>query len=63
MQFRFNIHETCHIPRDSNVSKLYVCINNDAYLIDIIEMDDGFLKISYNNEEIQLKFSYCTNYI
>lgn len=58
MQFRFNIHETCHIPRDSNVSKLYVCINNDAYLIDIIEMDDGFLKISYNNEEIQLKFSY-----
>ncbi len=58
LQFDFGIHKTCHIPRDSNITKLYVCINSESYLIDIIELENNFLKIMYNNEEIQLKFSY-----
>lgn len=58
LQFEFSIHETCNIPRDSNITKLYVCINDEDYFIDIIELENGFLKIMYNGKEIQLKFSY-----
>jgi len=58
LQFKFNLHKVCFIPRDSNLTKLYVCINEENYLIDVINMDENFLKILYNNEEIQLKFSY-----
>ena len=58
LQFEFNTHKTCYIPRDSDITKLYVCIDEENYFIDIIDLDNGFLKLLYNNEEIQLKFAY-----
>ena len=58
LQFSFSTHKTCYIPRDSDIAKLYVCLDEDSYFIDIIDLDEGFLKLLYNNEEIQVKFAY-----
>ena len=58
IQFEFNSHKMCFIPRNSDINKLYVRIDDEDYLIDIIDFDVGFLKILYNSEEIQLKFAY-----
>ena len=33
-------------------------MNKEDYFIEIIDFDDGFVKILYNSEEIQLKFAY-----
>ena len=58
LQFNFNTHKNCYIPRNSDISKLYVRIDNEDYFVEIIDFDDNFLKILYNSEEIQLKFVY-----
>ena len=58
LQFEFSTHKTCHIPRNTDLTKLYVCLNNNSYFIDLISFEDNYLEILYNNESIKLKFDY-----
>ena len=58
IKFNFANHKTCYIPRDTDISKLYVCINKNNYLIEVKEEEEDYLKVEYNDEIIQIKYNY-----
>lgn len=58
LRYEFGTHKNCYIPRDTEISDLYVLLDNEPYLISIIEYTDEYLKIKYNEEEMHIKFNY-----
>ena len=57
-EFEFSTHITSNMPRDTVLTDLYVTINEESYLVSIIECSDDYLEVSYNGKKIKIKFNY-----
>ena len=58
LMFEFGIHKNCFIPRDTDLTDLFVVLDDNTYLVSIVEYNENYLNLKYNSENIQIKFDY-----
>ena len=52
----YDINQTRHLPRDTQISDLCIKIDNDNYLVEIKEYADNFISVKYNDIIITAKY-------